>query len=66
MSVSDKAVFTLSTIFTIIIENHDYAEIVGSSNAPYINSLIGMGALATNYKDSGTHPSDEWSARGED
>jgi hypothetical protein len=45
------------TIFTIVLENHDYAEIVGSSNAPYINSLIAMGGLATNYKDSGTHPS---------
>jgi hypothetical protein len=44
------------TIFTIVLENHDYAEIVGSSNAPYINSLIAMGGLATNYKDTG-HPS---------
>lgn len=44
------------TIFTIVLENHDYAEIVGSANAPYINSLIAMGALATNYKDT-NHPS---------
>ena len=44
------------TIFTIVLENHDYAEIVGSSNAPYINSLIAMGGLATNYKDT-AHPS---------
>jgi phosphatidylinositol-3-phosphatase len=44
------------TIFTIVMENHDYAEIVGSSNAPYINSLIAQGALATNYKDT-NHPS---------
>jgi hypothetical protein len=44
------------TIFTIVLENHDYAEIVGSSHAPYINSLIAMGALATNYKDT-AHPS---------
>src|SRR5205823_12009817 len=43
-------------IFTIVLENHDYAEIVGSSNAPYINSLIAMGGLATNYKDT-NHPS---------
>src|SRR5438874_319414 len=48
---------TPGTIFTIVLENHDYAEIVGSTNAPYINSLIAQGALATNYKDSGTHPS---------
>lgn len=44
------------TIYTIVLENHDYKEIVGSSNAPYINSLISMGALATNYKDT-AHPS---------
>jgi phosphatidylinositol-3-phosphatase len=44
------------TIFTIVLENHDYAEIVASANAPYINSLIAMGALATNYKDT-NHPS---------
>ena len=29
------------TIFAIVLENHDYNEIVGSSNAPYMNSLIG-------------------------
>jgi phosphatidylinositol-3-phosphatase len=44
------------TIFSIILENQDYAEIVGSSNAPYINSLIALGGLATNYMDTG-HPS---------
>lgn len=44
------------TIYTIVLENHDYKEIVGSSNAMYINTLIGMGALATNYKDT-AHPS---------
>ena len=45
------------TIFTIVLENHDYAEIVGSTNAPYINGLIGQYGLATNYMDSGVHPS---------
>ncbi len=44
------------TIFTIVLENHDYMEIVGSADAPYVNSLITAGALATNYKDTG-HPS---------
>src|SRR6476646_137553 len=44
------------TIFTIVLENHDYAEIIGSTNAPYINSLVAMGGLATNYKDT-NHPS---------
>jgi hypothetical protein len=45
------------TIFTIVMENHDYAEIVGSPNAPYFNKLIAAYGLATNYMDSGTHPS---------
>jgi hypothetical protein len=45
------------TIFTIVMENHDYAEIVGSPDAPYINSLIAQHGLATNYMDSGVHPS---------
>lgn len=44
------------TIFTIVLENHDYAEIVGSSNAPYINGLIAQYGLETNYKDT-IHPS---------
>ena len=53
---------TEPTIFTILIENHDYNEIVrgsgspGATNAPYIDSLIADYALATNYKDTG-HPS---------
>ena len=44
------------TVFTIVLENHDYHEIIGSSHAPYVNSLLAQGALATNYKDT-THPS---------
>jgi hypothetical protein len=45
------------TIFTIVLENQDYVDVVGSSNAPYINSLIDKYGLATNYADSGVHPS---------
>ncbi|HTJ44014.1 MAG TPA: alkaline phosphatase family protein [Kofleriaceae bacterium] len=51
------------TIFTIVLENHDYNEIVSktsgdaaSKNAPYVNSLIKQYGLATAYKDTG-HPS---------
>ena len=44
------------TVFTIVLENHDYKEIIGSSNAPYVNSLLSQGALATAYKDT-NHPS---------
>lgn len=46
------------TIFTIVLENHDYAEVVGDkTDAPFLNSLIDTYGLATNYSDSGTHPS---------
>jgi len=47
----------ITTVFTILLENHDYNEIVGSANAPHINALIAANGLATNYFDSGTHPS---------
>ncbi len=56
ISIDSPANSGFTTIFTIPLENHDYAEIVGSSNAPYINSLIADYGLATNYKDTG-HPS---------
>lgn len=37
-------------VITIVMENHSYSEIIGSSSAPYINgTLIKSGALATNY-----------------
>ncbi len=44
-------------VVTIVLENQDYKEVVGSPNAPYLNSLINNYALATNYKDSLVHPS---------
>jgi acid phosphatase len=36
-------------IFVIILENQSYERIVGSSNAPYLNSLVPKGALATQF-----------------
>jgi len=53
----DMAQTALPTVFIIVLENQDYADIVGSANAPYINSLIAQYGLATNYQDSGSHPS---------
>ena len=53
----DSASSDKLTVFTIVLENHDYAEIVGSSYAPYINQLIAQYGLATNYTDSTVHPS---------
>src|SRR5436305_303324 len=43
-------------VFVIVMENHSYAEIIGSSSAPYINSLVAKGGLATNYS-AVAHPS---------
>ena len=36
-------------IFVIILENQSYERVVGSGNAPYLNSLIPKGALATQF-----------------
>ncbi len=36
-------------VFVIVMENHAYSEIIGSSAAPYINGLLPSGALATSY-----------------
>jgi hypothetical protein len=43
-------------VVVVIEENHDYSQIIGSSNAPYINSLAQQGALMTN-STAITHPS---------
>ncbi len=56
MTMSVMSKFT--TIFTVVLENTSYSDIVGNmKDAPYINGLIAQGGLATNYMDSGTHPS---------
>lgn len=43
-------------VFTIIMENHEFSQIIGSKAAPYINSLAAQYGLATNYTGV-THPS---------
>jgi len=53
-SSSTLPVFT--HVFIIVMENHEYNEIIGSSSAPYTNSLAKQYALATQY-DAVTHPS---------
>jgi phosphatidylinositol-3-phosphatase len=37
-------------VVVIVMENHSYASIVGSPDAPYINSLIAQGKLFTAYR----------------
>ena len=47
-----------TTVFTILLENHDYNEVVGNTkDTQYMNKLIAQHGLATNYFDSGYHPS---------
>jgi phosphatidylinositol-3-phosphatase len=46
-----------SHIVVAVEENHSYSEIVGSSKAPYINSLATQGALFT-HSFAITHPSE--------
>src|SRR5215469_14320769 len=48
---------TPAHIVVVIEENHSYNEIIGSSSAPYINSLANSGALFTN-SFAITHPSE--------
>lgn len=47
---------TLDHAFVIMMENHSYGEIIGNSNAPFINALAQSTNLATNYFAVG-HPS---------
>ena len=47
----------LDHIFMVYMENKGYSDIVGSPNAPYINSLINAYGIGSNYFAL-THPSD--------
>lgn len=56
------------TVFTIVMENHSAADIVGNAQAPYLNKLIAENALAAGYHDSYVHPSEPnyiWMVAGE-
>ena len=56
------------TVFTIVMENHDRGQIIGSPSAPYINGLAKQGAEAAGYHDSYVHPSEPnyiWMVAGE-
>ena len=56
------------TVFTIVMENHDRGQIIGSPSAPYINGLLQQGAEAAGYHDAYVHPSEPnyiWMVAGE-
>lgn len=46
----------VSRIAVIVLENHEYDEIIGRPSAPYLNSLTRQSAIAVNYH-AVTHPS---------
>ena len=56
LPASTAAVPAFSHIYVIVMENHEYGSIVGSSHASYVNWLIRHYGLATNYH-AVTHPS---------
>ena len=47
---------TVQHVVIVPLENTNYSQVVGSENAPYLNSLIPKGGLATNYF-ANVHPS---------
>ena len=56
------------TVFTIVMENHSQADILGSADAPFINSLAKDNTVALGYHDSMVHPSEPnylWMVAGE-
>ena len=55
-SVAKGSIPTPAHVIIVMEENHSYSEIIGSSEAPYINSLAQSGALFTN-SFAVTHPS---------
>ena len=56
MSASTISTPNFDHIVVVIEENHAYEDIIGNSQAGYINSLASRGALLTNYH-AVTHPS---------
>ncbi|MGE0066165.1 MAG: alkaline phosphatase family protein [Solirubrobacterales bacterium] len=47
---------TSSHVVLIVLENHEFDEVIGAPEAPFLNGLATRGALATNYHAIG-HPS---------
>ena len=49
----------IKTVFMIVMENHSWSSIKGSSSAPYINGLLAQGGHAENYSTpKAIHPSE--------
>ena len=46
---ANEAIPRFTHVFTIVLENHDYEQVVGSKRMPFFNSLAQQYGLATNY-----------------
>ena len=46
----------ISRAFVVVLENHEYSQVIGNDQAPYLQELAGQGALLGRYY-AGTHPS---------
>lgn len=54
----DAAAHALKTVFLIVLENRDWAELEGNPAAPYLNgTLLPRFAHAVDYRNGGLHPS---------
>ncbi len=54
--VSSATALRTSHLFLVVLENREYDEVIGNSEAPYFNHLAQRGAIATNFHGV-THPS---------
>ena len=50
------AVPSFDHVFVVVMENKGYSEVIGSSNAPYVNALAKANGLVSNYH-AVSHPS---------
>ena len=57
MAVTTASIPLYDHIVVVVEENHSFSEIIGNSQAPYINSLATSGASLTNFHAI-THPSE--------
>jgi len=56
-ATATPALPTFDHVYVLVLENHEYGSIVGSSQAPYLNGLIARYGLATDYHGV-AHPSE--------
>ncbi len=55
----DAGAHAIRTVFVVLMENHNWSDIVGSASAPYMNSLLAVGAHTTQYfNPPRIHPSE--------